>query len=119
VDVNKYEKGEVVKCNVTGIEKYGIFVNLDNYYSGLIHISEISSSFVKNINDYAEIGETIYAEIVDVNEESSHVKLSIKNINYRMKSSKNETRIAEVGTGFEGLKHNRDMWIKKKMKELV
>jgi predicted RNA-binding protein with RPS1 domain len=117
--VNKYEKGEVVKCNVTGIEKYGIFVNLDNYYSGLIHISEISDGFVKNIDDYAQVGETINAQIVDIDEGTSHVKLSIKNINYRIKSSKKETRITEVGTGFEGLKHNRDMWVKEKLKELV
>ena len=47
----KYEKGKIVTGHVTGIEKYGIFVNLDEFYSGLIHISEISDGFVKDIND--------------------------------------------------------------------
>ena len=46
--MNQYKKGEIVTGCVTGIEKYGIFVSLDDYYSGLIHISEISSFFVKN-----------------------------------------------------------------------
>ena len=41
------------------------FVNLDNYYTGLIHISEISEKFVSNINDYVTIGETIRVKIID------------------------------------------------------
>lgn len=45
--MTKFKKGEIIKGTVTGIEKYGIFVNLDNYYTGLIHISEISNFFVK------------------------------------------------------------------------
>ena len=44
--MNQYKKGEIVTGCVTGIEKYGIFVSLDEYYSGLIHISEISDFFV-------------------------------------------------------------------------
>ena len=52
--MSKYEIGQIVTCCVTGIEKYGIFVNLEEYYSGLIHISEISSQFVRNINDYVD-----------------------------------------------------------------
>ena len=40
--MTKYKVGSTVTGNVTGIEKYGAFVSLDDYYSGLIHISEIS-----------------------------------------------------------------------------
>ena len=36
--MTKYEKDKIVLGYVTGIEKYGIFVNLDEYYNGLIHI---------------------------------------------------------------------------------
>ena len=49
--MTKYKVGSTVTGNVTGIEKYGAFVSLDDYYSGLIHISEISDGFVKDIND--------------------------------------------------------------------
>ena len=102
--MTKYKKGKIVKGSITGIEKYGIFVNLDNYYSGLIHISEISKGFVKDINDYVDIGETIYAKVIDVDENENHVKLSIKDIDYKIKNAKCETSsIKEVGTGFENL----------------
>ena len=78
----KYTKGKIVEGVVTGIESYGIFVSLDEFYSGLIHISEISNGFVKNIHDYVNIGDTIYVEIIGVNDDECHLSLSIKNINY-------------------------------------
>ncbi len=112
----KYEKDRIVTGCVTGIENYGVFVGLDEYYSGLIHISEISNGFVRNINDYVNIGETIKVKIVDVDEESCHLKLSIKDIDYR-ENRKNRQKIVESGMGFKPLKDNLDMWIKEKQEE--
>lgn len=114
----KYEKGNIVTGCVTGIEKYGIFVSLDNYYSGLIHISEISESFVRNINDYVNIGETINVKILDVNDNDFHLKLSIKNIDYRI-NKKRRTNIVEVGSGFGVLRDRLDDWISVKEKEIL
>lgn len=115
---SKYEEGKIVKGCVTGIEKYGIFVSLDNYYSGLIHISEISDGFVRNINDYVNIGETILVKILSVDDDNYHVKLSIKNIDYRINSVK-KYKIKEVGSGFKCLANNLDMWIDKKEAEIL
>lgn len=109
----KYEDGKIVKGCVTGIENYGIFMSFDEYYSGLIHISEISNNFVRNINDYVNIGETIKAKILEVDHEQCQLKLSIKDINYRI-SNKRRTRIIETGTGFCCLKENLDNWINAK-----
>lgn len=114
---NKYEEGKIVKGCVTGIENYGIFVGLDNYYSGLIHISEISDGFVRNVNDYVDIGETIRVKILSVDDENYHVKLSIKNINYRINGVK-KYKIREVGSGFKCLEDNLNVWIKKKEEEI-
>ena len=66
--MTRYKRGEIITGYVTGIEKYGIFVNIDDNYSGLIHISEITSSYVRNINDYAKIGEIIRAKVIEVDE---------------------------------------------------
>lgn len=109
----KYEDGKIVKGCVTGIENYGIFVSLDEYYSGLIHISEISNGFVKNVNDYVNIGETIKVKILEVDEENCHLKLSIKDFNYRIGNRK-RNKIVETGTGFYLLKENLDKWIEEK-----
>jgi general stress protein 13 len=114
----EYKKGQIVKCNITGVENYGIFVNLDNYYSGLIHISEISKDFVKNVNDYGEVGETIYVKILDVDEKLNQVKLSIKDIDYRIKNNNKNKGIKEIGQGFGKLEDNLQKWIDEKLKEI-
>lgn len=116
--MNRYKKGEVVTGCVTGIEKYGIFVSLDDYYSGLIHISEISDFFVKNPADYVYVGETIKAVVIDDNElDSFHVKLSIKNIDYKF-SKRKKKKILETPNGFNTLKNQLPVWISHKKEEI-
>ena len=113
----KYEKGKIVAGCVTGIENYGVFVNLGEYYSGLIHISEISDNFVRNINDYVNVGETIRVKIVDADEENYQVKLSIKGIDYRI-NKKSHTKIKETEIGFKTLEANLPSWVESKINEL-
>lgn len=114
----QYKVGKIVKGNITGIEKYGIFVNLDNFYSGLIHISEISNDFVKDTNYYGKVGETIFVKILEVDESTNHLKLSIKDIDYRVGKTKSKSKIKETGTGFFILKEMLDKWIEEKIREI-
>lgn len=117
--MNQYKKGEIVTGCVTGIEKYGIFVSLDEYYSGLIHISEISDFFVKNPADYVYVGETIRALIIDDSDlESYHLKLSIKNIDYKF-SKKKRKKIVETTSGFSSLQEVLPTWILNKKREIL
>lgn len=113
----KYKKEEIITGCVTGIEKYGIFINLDEYYSGLVHISEISNSFVKNIHDYVKVGETIKVKVLEEDEKSHHVKLSIKDIDYQI-NKKRKNKIEETASGFSTLKVMLDKWIDEKINEI-
>mgnify|MGYP004611027115 FL=1 len=115
--MKKYKTGEIVTGCVTGIEKYGIFVSLDDYYNGLIHISEISDNFVRNIHDYVKIGETINAKVLEENEKEHHVKLSIKGIEYR-ESKIPKVKIIETPSGFTNLQNKLNYWINNKIKSL-
>ena len=115
--MSKYKIGSIVEGSVTGIENYGVFINLDDYYSGLIHISEISHGFVKDINNYVKLGDTIKVKIVDVDDDLCHVRLSIKDIDYQISKTKKKT-IEEVGSGFGILKDNLDNWINIKIDEI-
>ena len=114
--MKKIKKDSIIQGQVTGIEKYGIFVNIDSFYSGLIHISEISDGFVRDVNDYINIGETIFAKVLEVDEEHLKVKLSIKNIDY--KNIKDFPKVIELGRGFAPLEEKLDFWIEAKLKEL-
>lgn len=110
----KYEKDNIVTGYVTGIEPYGIFVSLDDYYDGLIHISEISSDFVNNVSNYANIGESLKMKVLEVNEKTHHIKLSIKDIDYRIEK---KSKIKPTKHGFSTLEKNLPIWIDNKIKE--
>lgn len=113
-----YKKNDIVSCNVTGIENYGVFVNLDEYYSGLIHISEISNEFIGNIKDFVNIGDTIFVKILEIDEAAFKMKLSIKNINYKVDGKKLRKPLKEAGLGFKPLKDRLDTWIDEKLAEI-
>lgn len=113
--MTKYRKGKVIKGTVTGIETYGVFMSFDEYYTGLIHISEISKGFVQNITDFVNVGDYIYVEIIDIDEENQHLRLSIKNIKYRMNGMPRGKKIVETASGFKTLEHNLPIWIEKKL----
>ena len=106
--MNDYKIGDIIKCRVSGIENYGIFVQVDESTSGLIHISEVSNDFVKDVNNYVELDEIIYCQVLDVNESNSQLKLSIKNINYK---STTDSGIQESRLGFLPLKNELPKWI--------
>ncbi len=108
-----YKIGDVIFAFVTGLEKYGIFVSTEDEYSGLIHISEISSNYVRNVSDYAKEGELIKARILDIDNEKKHLKLSIKDLDYRI-NKKNKSKIEETTTGFTTLQKMLPIWISEK-----
>lgn len=110
-----YKVGDVIKVRVSGITKYGIFVHADAWYSGLIHISEVSNCYIANIEDYVKMGEVIYCEVLAVDEQKLQLKLSIKNINYKAEVAENE--IPESRLGFLPLKNKLPEWIDEKLKE--
>lgn len=115
--MNKYKKGDVVKAKVTAIEKYGAFAAIDDDYSGLIHISELTEKFVKNITDYVEIGDEINVEILDCSGLKNQLKLSAKKVNNDLYKKK-KGKIKETVFGFYLLKSALPTWIREKMEEI-
>ena len=114
----KYEKGKIVEGTVTCIEPYGAFVSFDEYYTGLIHISEISPGFVSDIHNFINVGDHIYVKILDIDEEEAHLKLSIKNIQYKINRKSRRHKIVETPHGFNTLKRQLPIWIDKNIKKL-
>jgi len=107
--------GDIVKCEVSGITDYGVFVKVNDEYSGLIHISEISEKFVSSIERLYIIGDVIEAKVLEKDEEKKQLKLSIKE-NKENKCKKK--KIEEKGEGFKPLKENLEKWVKEKLVEL-
>jgi len=73
------EVGSIVTGRVTGITKFGAFVALEGGRSGLVHISEVSGSFVSDIHDFLTEGQEVQVKILSVSPEGK-INLSIKQI---------------------------------------
>ena len=118
----EFKIGQIIKVSVIGIQHYGIFVRSfdDEQYSGLIHISEISSDFVKDINKIASIGDIMYAKIIDVDNQTHHIKLSIKAINpkARYKHNYNKIKSDDKIKDFSSLNNHLNNWVQEQLKEI-
>lgn len=71
------EQGNILEGKVTGIIKYGAFVDLGGDKSGMVHISEVSHSYVNDINEVLKVGQTVKVKIISIGEDGK-ISLSIK-----------------------------------------
>ena len=71
------EVGKIVEGKVTGITKFGAFVELSQGVTGMVHISEVASTFVKEITDFIKEGETVKVTILNIGDDGK-ISLSMK-----------------------------------------
>lgn len=79
------EIGKIFEGKVSGITKFGAFVELDDGVNGLVHISEISDSFVNDINDILKVGDKVKVKVIKINDEGK-ISLSIKQADVKPKT---------------------------------
>ena len=115
MSMEKIQVGKIVDSQITGITKYGIFVSLEDNYVGLIHISEVSKYFIKDLNTLYKIGDIIKVKVLEINEDKLQVKLSIKSIKPKKVCY---NKIKENGDGFKPLENMLNVKIGEKLEEL-
>lgn len=74
------EVGKIYDGKVKGIAQYGAFIEIDGARTGMVHISEIANSFVKDVNDYLKEGQEVKVKVLSINEDGK-IALSIKKAN--------------------------------------
>ncbi|PFO07167.1 RNA-binding protein S1 [Bacillus sp. AFS076308] len=72
------EVGSILTGKVTGIQPYGAFVALDDNTQGLVHISEITHGYVKDINEHLKVGDEIKVKVLSIDEGAGKIGLSIR-----------------------------------------
>jgi len=85
------EPGEIVICTVREITSHGIYVNLDQYegMNGFLHVSEISTGWVKNIERVAKVQQKLVLKVIRANKLRREIDLSLRQVT-------NEERRAKV-----------------------
>ncbi|QTL99367.1 S1 RNA-binding domain-containing protein [Iocasia frigidifontis] len=73
------EVGSTVEGKVTGITKFGAFVELPGGDTGLIHISEVANTYVKDINNFLKEDEKVKVKVIKIGNDGK-IGLSIKQL---------------------------------------
>ena len=107
--------GDIVKGMITGIQPNGAIVALENGHKGLIHISEISERYVRDVHSYVRLNERVSVKVLDISDED-HIKLSLKAVkpnNQRFRSIRHNgvSPLPEAVIGFSSLAIRLDDWI--------
>ncbi|WP_106496821.1 S1 domain-containing post-transcriptional regulator GSP13 [Lentibacillus sp. Marseille-P4043] len=116
---DKFETGQVLQGKVTGIQPYGAFVALNEETQGLVHISEVTHGYVKDIHDHLKVGDEVNVKVLNVDEENNKVSLSIRATE---EAPKKNTKAPKTQTakpqqqdsgsnGFNTLKDKLEEWI--------
>jgi translation initiation factor 2 subunit 1 len=83
------ETGDLVMATVETVTDFGAYVKLDEYNKrGLLHRSEISSSWIRNIRDFVREGQKLVLKVLRVDPEKGHVDLSLRRVTKREKIEK-------------------------------
>ncbi len=69
--------GQIVEGKITGITKFGVFVDLGDSKTGMVHISEVSQTFVSEIRDHVKENDVVKMKVLNISEDGK-ISLSIK-----------------------------------------
>ena len=116
---SKIEVNQIIEGKVTGIQPYGAFVALNDDIQGLVHISEVTHGYVKDINEHLSVGDQVKVKVLNVDEQKNKVSLSIRQTEEPVKetnASKPKRTPApaqkqEETSGFNTLKEKLQEWI--------
>lgn len=116
----QYKVGDVLTGTVTGVQPYGAFVALDEHTQGLVHISEITYGFVKNVGELLHVGQEVHVKVLEIDEVAHKISLSIRALQEKppmkkrdllpRKSLQDHVNESDAN-GFNSLKDKLQEWI--------
>lgn len=118
-----YKIGQKIKGKVTGIQPYGVFVALDDETQGLIHISELKHGYIKEIEDVLQVNDEVDVMIMDIDEYSGKISLSIRSLHKPKyhpfaNKRKNPRYGRKTGKGFKSIEKKLPLWIDQALMEI-
>lgn len=79
----KYQVGQIVEGTINSIKPFGAFITLDESTQGLVHISQVTHGFLKDINEVVSVGDKVKVKIVSIDAQTGKISLSMKDASPR------------------------------------
>ena len=87
-----YQVNDIIEGTIINIRPFGAIMIFDDESVGLLHISEIANTFIRNINRYLKIGKTYQVKVIDI-EEDGFLKVSMSKISEEEKEAYRNSQI--------------------------
>lgn len=111
----KYEVDQLIIGRVEAVKPYALFLVFDDDVKGLLHISEISDSYIRDIEKFGTVGDEMKVKVLSIDEHNGFMRVSLKQVpeEERFTTHSNEKRhIPEVDkTSFKALEDHLPEWI--------
>lgn len=118
----EYQVGQLVIGKVYNVKPYALFMSFDDGVTGLLHISEISDSFVRDIEKYGSVGDEIKVKVLTIDKDNGFLRVSYKQVppEEAYSSHTNQRRLPTVTEEeFAPLRDKLDDWIKDAYSKIV
>ena len=76
--MEKHPIGSTLKGKVVSVVPFGVFVEVEPHIEGLVHVSEVAHSYVKDINDVVKVGDEVEVQVLNYDEANKKINLSMK-----------------------------------------
>ncbi len=88
--------GQIVEGKITGITNFGVFADIGEGKSGMVHISEVARTYVNDIKEHVKVGDVLKMKVLNIGEDGK-ISLSIKRALEPEKSSEHRERRERSG----------------------
>lgn len=116
-----YEVGDFVLGKVAKVRPYAIFLDFDDDTHGLLHISEISDRYIRDIEKFATIGDEIKVKVLEIDDNNGFMRVSYKKVPDEDKYCSHDSSIKSIPQGNEGdfsaLQAKLPEWIEETLKK--
>ena len=112
-----YKINEIIEGTIISIKPFGAIMIFEDGQKGLLHISEVANTFIRNISRYLKIGKTYQVKIIGI-EEDGFLKLSMSKITEEEKNEYHKNGVKKVKIDpefidYTALKEKLPEWIEK------
>ena len=117
----QYEVGQLIIGTVTNVKPYAVFMQFEDGIEGLLHISEISDSYIRDIEKYASKGDQIKVQVVSIDGSNGFLRVSLKKVPhedaYSTHVNNGRVSLKSDEADFKPLADHLDEWIKTTLKK--
>jgi predicted RNA-binding protein with RPS1 domain len=115
-----YELNQFIIGKVTKIKPFAAFLSFEDGTEGLLHISEISDSYIRDIEKFVTIGDEVKVKVLAIDSSNGFLRVSLKQVpheeSYSTHINVKKKTIQEDKNGFLVLKEKLPIWIEETLK---